>query len=86
MGLLFIIPVMGEELKKSEELPEVIVTGESIVTPTKETAETVYTGIGITKKGIELSGEKGSSNVWSILNFLPGVRFESSDPTGISST
>ncbi len=86
MGLLFIIPVIREELKKFEELPEVVVVGEKIITPTKETVETVYTGIGITKKGIELSGEKGSSNVWSILNFLPGICFESPDPTGISST
>uniref|UniRef100_A0A7C4JSL2 Plug domain-containing protein n=1 Tax=Thermodesulfobacterium geofontis TaxID=1295609 RepID=A0A7C4JSL2_9BACT len=92
MNLLLSISVIGEEIKegekikKAEELPEVVVTGEKIITPTKETAETVYTGIGITKKGIELSGEKGSSNVWSILNFLPGVFFESPDPAGISST
>uniref|UniRef100_A0A7V6CED4 TonB-dependent receptor n=1 Tax=Thermodesulfobacterium geofontis TaxID=1295609 RepID=A0A7V6CED4_9BACT len=92
LSLLLITQVIGEEIKeeekvkKAEELPEVVVVGEKIITPTKETAETVYTGIGITKKGIELSGEKGSSNVWSILNFLPGVRFESPDPTGISST
>ncbi|HAA83790.1 MAG: TonB-dependent receptor [Thermodesulfobacterium sp. 37_54] len=75
-----------ERLEKEESLPEVIVTSEKIITPTKETAETVYTGIGITKKGIELSGERGSSNVWSILNILPGVYFETPDPAGISST
>jgi iron complex outermembrane receptor protein len=90
-NFLLPIPVIGEEVKeekvkKAEELPEVVVTGEKIITPTKETAETVYTGTGITKKGIELSGEKGISNVWSVLNFLPGVFFESPDPAGISST
>ena len=44
--------VKEEKIKKAEELPEVVVTGEKIITPTKETAETVYTGTGITEKGI----------------------------------
>lgn len=92
INFLLTIPAIGEEVKeeekakKVEELPEIVVKAERIVTPTKETAETVYTGTGITKKGIELSGEKGSSNVWSVLNFLPGVFFESPDPTRLSST
>jgi len=67
-------------------LEEVVVTGEKIVTPTKEAAETVYTGVEITKEGLELGGEKGAHNVWEAISILPGIIFESPDPANLAST
>jgi iron complex outermembrane receptor protein len=72
------------EEKKTEELPEVVVKGERIIVPTKETAETVYTGVEVTKEGIEISGEKGKGSVWEAISIIPGVVFESVDPANLA--
>ncbi len=50
--------VLAEQ--KEEKLPEIVVKGEKIAVPSKQTAETVYTGTELTSKGIELSGQKGN--------------------------
>lgn len=86
--LIFLLnfKIYAEETKKTQELPEVIVIGERVVVPTKEAAETVYTGMEITKKGIEIRGQQGSSNIWSILNLLPGIVYESPDPANLATT
>ncbi len=78
--------IFAEEIKKAEQLPEVVVRGEKIIAPTKETAETVYTGVEITRKGIEIKGQQGSSSIWSVLSLIPGVLFESPDPANLAST
>lgn len=70
--------------EKEAKLEEIVVTGEKIITPTKEAAETVYTGVEITKEGIGLGGEKGSQNVWDAISILPGVMFESPDPANLA--
>ncbi|MCS7278816.1 MAG: TonB-dependent receptor [Thermodesulfobacteriaceae bacterium] len=91
-GLVLSSSVLAEELKRSEEfrkaeeLPEIVVKGERILVPTKETAETVYTGTEITPKGIEIRGQQGSSTIWSILSILPGIMFESPDFANLAST
>jgi len=41
----------SEEVK---EIPEVIIKGEKILLPTRQTGETVYTGVEVTQKGITL--------------------------------
>ncbi len=41
------------------KLEEVVITGEKLITPTKQTGETVYTGSEITKKGMEIKGAQG---------------------------
>ncbi len=75
---------LSEEIKETKELPEVVVKGEKLILPTKETGETVYTGVEITREGIELSGERGKGNVWEALSIIPGVIFESVDPANLS--
>ncbi|MCS7215681.1 MAG: TonB-dependent receptor [Thermodesulfovibrio sp.] len=74
--------VMAEE--KDAKLPEVIVTGERIITPTKQTNETVYTGTEITTKGIELAGERGKTNIYESISLLPGIVFESVDANNLT--
>lgn len=82
--------VLAEEkkdAKKSKEetkLEEIVVTGEKIIAPTKQTAETVYTGTEITEKGIEISGEKGMTNVYEVISIIPGVVFESPDANNLA--
>ncbi len=80
--LSLILPVFAEE--KDANLEEIVVTGEKIVVPTKQTGETVYTGTEITPKGIELSGQKGKTNVYEAISILPGVVFESSDANNLA--
>ncbi len=67
-------------------LEEVVVTGEKITAPTKEAAETVYTGVELTKEGLKLGGEKGANSVWEAISILPGIMFVSPDPANLSST
>lgn len=73
----------GEQGVKAQ-LEEVVVTGERLITPTKQTAETVYTGSEITQKGIEIQGAQGSVSIYELLDILPGISVESSDPYGLS--
>jgi len=80
--LSFIIPSLAEA--EEAALPEVVVTGEKIVVPTKQTGETVYTGIEVTSKGIELSGERGKTSVYEAISILPGVVFESPDANNLA--
>lgn len=72
-------------LDKGEvELEEIVLKEKRIVLPTKQAGETVYTGVEITKRGMELSGIKGTLNVYEVLSILPGVVFESSDPSNLA--
>jgi iron complex outermembrane receptor protein len=70
--------------KREVELEEVVIKEKRIVLPTKQAGETVYTGVEITKRGMELSGIKGTLNVYEVLSILPGVVFESSDPSNLA--
>jgi len=70
--------------KKEINLEEIVVTGEKITMPTKEAAETVYTGVELTKEGLKLGGEKGSHSVWEAISILPGIMFESPDPANLT--
>ncbi|MBU3948778.1 MAG: TonB-dependent receptor [Proteobacteria bacterium] len=70
--------------KKTFYLNEILVIGEALVTPTKQTNETVYTGREITKKGLEVQGAKTTVSVYEAINALPGVNVESPDPYGLA--
>ncbi len=70
--------------EQEAKLPEVVVTGEKIILPTKQTGETVYTGVEITTKGIELSGQKAKTNIYEVISILPGVVFESADANNLA--
>lgn len=75
------VAIAGEDVMR---LDEIVVTGEKLVTPTKQTHETVYTGSEITKKGLESQGTKATISVYEAINVLPGVSVESTDPYGLA--
>lgn len=88
LGLL-VSSVFGEEIKeekveKVEKLPEIMVAGKKLIVPTRQAGETVYTGTEITKKGLDLSGEKGKSSIYEAISILPGVVFESPDANNLA--
>ena len=65
-------------------LEEMVVTGDKLVTPTKQTNETVYTGSEITRKGLDAQGNKATTSVYEAINVLPGVSVEGVDPFGLA--
>ncbi len=65
-------------------LDGIVVTGEKIVRPTRETDETVYTGQEVTKKGMEIGGSKADVGVYEAIDILPGINVESADPYGLA--
>lgn len=75
-------PATAERMKE-EVVPEIVVSAEKLITPTRQSSETVYTGSEITAKGIELLGAKASTNVSSALDLLPGINVESPDGNGL---
>jgi len=84
-GLILCISTgLAEEAQKETTLEEIVVTGEKLITPTKQTNETVYTGSEITKKGLEAQGTKAAVSVYEAINVLPGVSVESPDPYGLA--
>ncbi len=65
-------------------MDSMIVEGQRIVTPTRQTNDTVFTGTEITRKGMEIQGGKTAASVYESMNVLPGVNVESVDPFGLS--
>jgi len=84
-GLLTALCANAEEAEKNTvQMEEITVIGEKLVTPTRQTNETVYTGSEITKKGMEAQGAKASVSVYEALNVIPGISVESIDPFGLA--
>jgi len=65
--------------KTEATIEEIVVTGEKLIVPTRQTGETVYTGTEITRKGFDLSGDKGKTNIYEAISILPGITFENPD-------
>ncbi len=85
VGIFGLLP--GPRAYAQEEaapLEEIVVTGEKLVTPTKQTGETVYTGKEITRKGMEMEGSKAETSVYEAADMLPGINVESPDPFGLA--
>jgi iron complex outermembrane receptor protein len=78
-----VYPLENKGNLSEEILEEVVVKAKRLIVPAKETSETVYTGNEITKKGLELSGEKGKTNIFEAISILPGIVFEGSDPNNL---
>ena len=74
----------GESDTDKVVLDDVVVTGTKLVTPTKQTNETVYTGSEITRDGLDALGSKAAVSVYEAINILPGVTVESIDPYGLA--
>lgn len=68
----------------SADMGEVEVTAQPLVTPTRQTGETVYTGEEITRKGMELQGSRTATGVYESLGILPGISVEAADPMGLA--
>jgi iron complex outermembrane receptor protein len=79
-----LMPSMAWTEEKAAKLEEIVVTGEKLVTPTKQPDETVYTGSEVTQKGMEIQGIKGNVSIYEAIDILPGVSVESPDPYGLS--
>ncbi|MCI5168385.1 MAG: TonB-dependent receptor, partial [Candidatus Electrothrix sp. GM3_4] len=73
----------GNAAAEEKEMPEVLVSGEKLITPTMQASETVYTGSEITAKGIEIQGVKATTSVYGALDMLPGINVESADSNGL---
>jgi iron complex outermembrane receptor protein len=85
IGIVFLlIHIRATAEEKPENLGEIVVSGERLITPTKQTAETVYTGTEITKKGIEIQGPKADTSVYEAISILPDIIVESPDPLGLT--
>ncbi|MCI5132853.1 MAG: TonB-dependent receptor, partial [Candidatus Electrothrix sp. EH2] len=70
--------------EEEQEMPEVVVSGEKLITPTRQASETVYTGSEITSKGMEIQGAKATTSVYGTLDMLPGINVESADSNGLA--
>lgn len=70
--------------EEAAPLEEIVVKGERLVKPTKQTSETVYTGKEITRKGMEIEGSKAETSVYEAADMLPGISVESPDPFGLA--
>jgi iron complex outermembrane receptor protein len=77
-------PEAQPEAQLEAQFEELVVTGRRLVTPTKQTDETVYTGKEVTRKGIEAQGSRAEMSVYEAINILPGVNVENPDPFGLA--
>jgi len=78
------LPAHAEQAEESPTvLGEVVVSEKKLITPTRQTNETVYTGSEITRKGLEAQGSRAAVSVYEAIKVLPGITMESADPYGL---
>ncbi len=83
--LMAALTVNAEESTENKVvLDDMVVTGEKLVTPTKQTNETVYTGSEITRQGLDAQGTKAAVSIYEAINILPGISVGSIDPYGLA--
>lgn len=80
----WVCELRSQEIARERELSQVEVIAERIVLPTKEADERLHTGYEITQEGVRLFQSRGLLNVWQVLELLPGIFFESTDPTNLA--
>lgn len=85
MGLFLILLCSGVQAEEdATRLEDIVVRGQKLVSPTKQTNETVYTGSEITREGMDIQGSQGETSVYEIMDILPGINVESPDPYGLA--
>uniref|UniRef100_UPI004056FB0F TonB-dependent receptor n=2 Tax=Candidatus Electrothrix sp. TaxID=2170559 RepID=UPI004056FB0F len=84
MSTPIVTPDSSAYAENTKEMPEVLVSGEKLITPTRQASETVYTGSEITSKGIEIQGTKATTSVYNTLDMLSGINVESADSNGLA--
>lgn len=78
LSLLVTVSLTGAELGK------VTIEAEKLITPTKQSNESVYTGSEVTTKGMELQGAKATTSVYESIGTLSGVNVENVDSSGLA--
>ncbi|MFP4076850.1 MAG: TonB-dependent receptor [Halochromatium sp.] len=81
-GLLALLPGLAGADPMEIVLDEIQVSGR-LVTPTRQAAETVYTGLAVTREGIEAGGARASMQVSEAIDLLPGVSAQQPDKRGL---
>jgi iron complex outermembrane receptor protein len=86
IGIVYAQEAQENKSTSTEEvvLEDLIVGGKQLFVPTMQVGDAVYTGTQLTKNGIELSGQKGKSNVYEAVSIIPGVMFEGTDPNNMA--
>lgn len=82
-ALMLLVAVASAHAEETVTLDTMVVKEKKLVTPTKQTHETVYTGSEVTREGIAAQGTKGTVSVYEAINVLPGISVEGVDPYGL---
>ncbi len=82
--LVFLLAGFPAAAEETVTLEGIVVKEKKLVTPTKQTNETVYTGSEVTRVGISAQGTKAEASVYEAINVLPGISVESVDPYGLA--
>ncbi len=67
----------------SKTLEAVNVNATAIIEPTKQTEQTVYSGLEVTKQGMDLGGTQTQTSVYNAINILPDISVENADSSGL---
>ncbi|MGB9744810.1 MAG: TonB-dependent receptor [Desulfurella sp.] len=67
----------------SKKLEAVNISATPIVEPTKQTEQTVFSGLEVTKQGMDLGGTQAQTSVYNAINILPDVSIENADSSGL---
>lgn len=78
------LPPLVAWADNSTVLETIVVIGEKLIVPTKQTNELVHTGSEITRGGLEQAGGKADTSVYEAMDILPGISVESADPFGLA--
>lgn len=79
--LLLALIVNANAQEKEREIKEVVVFG-TPTQPTKRVGEALYTGVEISKKGLDVVSPSGNLSINSILNIVPSISVQNQDPYG----
>ncbi len=82
LGVVLALAAGSTMAEEAVELPEILVS-ERLIKPTRQTEETVYTGLAVTEKGIEVGGARAATQVAGAIDLLPGVYTGMPDSRGL---
>jgi iron complex outermembrane receptor protein len=67
----------------SQTLEPVNINATKIIEPTKQTGQTVYSGLEVTKEGMDLGGVQAQTSVYNAISILPDISVENADQSGL---
>lgn len=74
----------SQSYTKEADIGEISVEAEAILVPVKPMGDSIYTGDGVTRAGIDILGERVKTSVYEALSIVPGVNVESADSYSLS--